>query len=106
MITYDKLWETMKKKQVTQYRMISYYGVSAGQLGRLKKNNYVSTHTIEMLCDILECRVEDILEYRPDKPADKENHSANTKETEGKAKQGENVAKKPQKTTEKAVTRK
>ena len=53
MITYDKLWETMKKKQVTQYRMISYYGVSAGQLGRLKKNNYVSTHTIEMLCDIL-----------------------------------------------------
>ena len=96
----------MKKKQVTQYRMISYYGVSAGQLGRLKKNNYVSTHTIEMLCDILECRVEDVFEYRPDKPADKENHSANTKETEVKAKQGENVAKKPQKTTEKAVTRK
>ena len=106
MITYDKLWETMKKKQVTQYRMISYYGVSAGQLGRLKKNNYVSTHTIEMLCDILECRGEDVFEYRPDKPADKENHSANTKETEVKAKQGENVAKKPQKTTEKAVTRK
>ena len=106
MITYDKLWETMKKKQVTQYRMISYYGVSAGQLGRLKKNNYVSTHTIEMLCDILECRVVDVFEYRPDKPADKENHSANTKETEVKAKQGENVAKKPQKTTEKAVTRK
>ena len=92
MITYDKLWETMKKKQVTQYRMISYYGVSAGQLGRLKKNNYVSTHTIEILCDILECRVEDVF--------------ANTKEKEVKAKQGENVAKKPQKTTEKAVTRK
>ena len=49
--------------------------VSAGQLGRLKKNMYVSTHTIEMLCDILECRVEDILEYRPDKPADKEKDS-------------------------------
>ena len=38
MITYDKLWETMKKKQISQYRMIRYYGVSAGQLGRLKKN--------------------------------------------------------------------
>ena len=100
MITYDKLWETMKKKQVTQYRMISYYGVSAGQLGRLKKNNYVSTHTIEILCDILECRVEDVLEYRPDKSAGKENNSANTKETEGKAKQGETSQKsrkKPQK---------
>ena len=59
----------------SQYRMIRYYGVSAGQLGRLKKNMYVSTHTIEMLCDILECRVEDILEYRPGKPADKEKDS-------------------------------
>ena len=75
MITYDKLWETMKEKQISQYRMIRYYGVSAGQLGRLKKNMYVSTHTIEMLCDILECRVEDILEYRPGKPADKEKDS-------------------------------
>ena len=66
MITYDRLWETMKEKQITQYRMIRYYGVSASQLGRLKKNMYVSTHTIEMLCNILECNVEDILEYRPD----------------------------------------
>ena len=66
MITYDKLWETMKQKQITQYRLIKYYGFSAGQLGRLKKNMYVSTHTIEMLCSILDCRVEDVVEYRPD----------------------------------------
>lgn len=68
MITYDKLWETMKKKEMTQYRLIKYYGISAGQIGRLKKNMYVSTHTIETLCDILDCRVEDIVEYRRDKP--------------------------------------
>ena len=88
MIAYDKLWETMKKKQITQYRMISYYGVSASQLGRLKKNSYVSTHTIEMLCDILECRVEDVFEYRPDKPADKETDSDDTKEKETNAASG------------------
>ena len=69
MVTYDKLWETMKRRQLSQYRMILYYGISASQLGRLKKNMYVSTHTIEMLCDILECQVEDVLEYRPDKQA-------------------------------------
>ena len=69
MVTYDKLWETMKRRQLSQYRMIRYYVVSASQLGRLKKNMYVSTHTIEMLCDILECQVEDVLEYRPDKQA-------------------------------------
>ena len=68
MITYDKLWETKKKKEMTQYRLIKYYGISAGQIGRLKKNMYVSTHTIETLCDILDCRVEDIVEYRRDKP--------------------------------------
>lgn len=66
MITYDKLWETMKRKKITQYRLIKYYGISAGQIGRLKKNMYVSTHTIETLCGILDCRVEDIFEYKPD----------------------------------------
>lgn len=69
LITYDKLWETMKQKQMTQYRLIRYYGISAGQIGRLKKNMYVSTHTIEMLCQILDCRVEDIFEYKPDNTA-------------------------------------
>lgn len=66
MITYDKLWVTMKQKEVSQYRLIKYYGFSAGQIGRLKKNMYVSTHTLETLCSILDCNVEDIVEYRPD----------------------------------------
>lgn len=78
MILYERLWETMKAKNVTQYRLIKYHKFSAGQIGRLKKNAYVSTHTIETLCRILDCRVEDIMEYRPDEvsaddiPADTE----------------------------------
>ena len=43
-------------------------GISAGQIGRLKKNMYVSTHTIEMLCSILSCPVEDVMEVFPDTP--------------------------------------
>lgn len=66
MITYDKLWKTMKEKQMSQYRLIRYYGFSAGQIGRLKKNMYVSTHTLEVLFQILNCRIEDIVEYIPD----------------------------------------
>ena len=66
MIVYDRLWETMKEKKVSQYHLIKYCKVSAGQIGRLKKNNYVSTHTIDMLCKILDCSVEDIMEYRAD----------------------------------------
>lgn len=56
----------MKEKNISQYRLIKQYQFSAGQIGRLKKNSYVSTHTIEVLCQILDCNVEDIMEYRPD----------------------------------------
>lgn len=61
MISYDPLWKTMKEKGITQYSLIKNFHFSAGQLSRLKKNYYVSTHTIDMLCNILNCNVEDIL---------------------------------------------
>ena len=64
MITYDPLWKTMKEKNISQYRLVKAYGFSAGQLNRLKNNQYVSTHTIGVLCTILECSVEDIMEFR------------------------------------------
>lgn len=67
MISYKRLWETMKKKNISQYRLINYYKVSSGQLGRLRKNEHISTHTIDMLCEILDCRVEDVVEYIRDK---------------------------------------
>lgn len=62
MVKYDRLWETMKRKNISQYRLIHHYRISAGQLGRLRKNMYVSTHTLETLCRILECPVEEIEE--------------------------------------------
>ena len=67
MITYDKLWETMKEKNISQYKLIKDHGISAGQLSRLRANVHISTHTIDMLCSILKCNVEDILTYYPDK---------------------------------------
>ena len=67
MITYDRLWETMRKKGVTQYALIKKYNVSPGQITRLKRNESVSTHTIEQFCRILKCDVEDIMKYTEDK---------------------------------------
>lgn len=67
----DHIWQIVgnhEKRHMTQYRLIRYYGISAGQIGRLKKNMYVSTHTLEVFCQILDCRIEDIVEYIPDKP--------------------------------------
>lgn len=64
MIVYDKLWETMKKKGVTQYALIKKHNISPAQITRLKRNESVSTHTIDMFCEILNCSVEDIMEYK------------------------------------------
>ena len=62
-ISYEPLWETMRKKGVTQYALIHTHGVSPAQITRLKRNESVSTHTIEMFCRILDCQVGDIMEY-------------------------------------------
>lgn len=68
MICYQKLWTTMKEKGITQYALIKQYHISPAQITRLKRNESVSTHTIEMFCRILSCRVEDVMEYVDDAP--------------------------------------
>ncbi len=66
MISYEPLWNTLKQKNVSQYQLINKYGISAGQLSRLRANNHISTHTIERLCKILDCNIEDIINYSND----------------------------------------
>ena len=69
MIRYDRLWETMAAHGMSQYRLIKEYHFSAGQIGRLKKNMHVSTHTLDTLCTLLNCGISDVLEYIPDQEA-------------------------------------
>ena len=66
MISYDNLWNVMKEKGITQYMLIKRYNISPGQITRLKRNESVSTHTIEMFCRILSCEVGDIMKFSPD----------------------------------------
>lgn len=66
MIVFDKLWETMKNKNVSQYQLIKKYGFSTGQLDRLRKNSNVNSYTLNILCEILDCKIEDIAEYKKD----------------------------------------
>ena len=73
MIRYDRLWATMQAQGMTQYRLIKHYNFSAGQIGRLKKNMHVSTHTLDTLCTLLGCDISDIIEYIPEgQPAPEE----------------------------------
>ena len=66
MISYEKLWSTMKSKGISQYKLIHEYGFSNGQLDRLRKNDNINMYTLNALCKILDCKVEDIIEYIPD----------------------------------------
>lgn len=63
MIVFDRLWQTMKERGVSQYRLIKTYGISTGQLDRLRKNENVNTYTLDQLCGILQCGLEDIAEH-------------------------------------------
>ena len=66
MIKYDRLWATMKKKKISQYKLIKDYGIDKAQLHRLRKNMVVKTIILDRLCQILSCQVEDIMEYVPE----------------------------------------
>ncbi|MCD7779026.1 MAG: helix-turn-helix transcriptional regulator [Clostridiales bacterium] len=63
MIVYNKLWKVMKEKNISQYKLLKDYNFSSGQLDRLRKNANVNTYTLNHLCKILDCKLEDIAEY-------------------------------------------
>lgn len=66
MIKYDKLWETMKRKGITKYTLHKEYNISKAQLSRLQHNEGVSMNTINTLCNILDCDIEDIATHYKD----------------------------------------
>lgn len=66
MIKYDRLWVTLKEKNISQYKLIKDYGIDKAQLHRLRKNMVVKTMILNRLCSILDCRIEDIMEFVPD----------------------------------------
>ena len=66
MIKYDKLWETMKAKGISQYDLYTHYHMNRSQLNRLRHNQNVEVNTIDKLCNILDCNGEDIMTHYPD----------------------------------------
>lgn len=65
MINYDRLWDYIKKNGVSQYRL-NLLGISHSTLTRLKRNQPVSTETLDKLCTILDCELEDIAKFEKD----------------------------------------
>lgn len=66
MISYDPLWETMRRKGATTYTLQVKGGISSSTIRRLKANESVFTNTLDALCKILACELSDVVIYRPD----------------------------------------
>ena len=63
MISYEPFYKTLREKKMSTYRLIVDHGISRSLLDRLKHNRPVSTVTLNDLCTILNCRIEDVLVY-------------------------------------------
>ncbi len=70
MIVFNRLWSTMKEKNISQYKLMKDYKISSGQLDRLRKNGNVNTFTLNQICEILDCSLEDIAEYKKEDTLD------------------------------------
>ena len=66
MISYDPLWRTMKERGVSTYALINDYNINPRTINNLKHNKSVTAYTLEKLCKILDCKVEDVITILPD----------------------------------------
>lgn len=67
MISYDPLWHTLKLKGVSTYKLRKDYNFSKGTLDRLKQGKNITMETLNCLCEILECDICDVIEYKREK---------------------------------------
>lgn len=75
MISYERLWKTMKERGISQYDLYEHHNIRRSLLHRFRKNLNVEIYTLDTLCSILHCNIEDIVEHVPDEPATKEESS-------------------------------
>ena len=72
MIVFDKLWETMESRGVSTYQLREKCGIDSKTVRRLRANENIETKTLDKLCVVLSCRLEDIAEFVPNVKEDNE----------------------------------
>lgn len=66
MISYEPLWQTMKRRGATTYTLQAKAGISSSTIRRMQANESVSTNTLDTLCKFFCCEVGDIIKFQPD----------------------------------------
>ena len=62
-ISYEPFWKTLKRKDVTHYRLRQDYGCSTGTLDALRKNKSITLNTLHDICEMLDCEITDVVEF-------------------------------------------
>ena len=70
MISFEPFWNTLRSKELSTYILINQYGISSSTINRLRHNQPIITVTLNDLCTILRCGVNDILLFIPDEVQD------------------------------------
>lgn len=65
MIIYRRFWETLKRSPESTYTLITRHHISSSTIDKLRKNKPLTTTTLNDLCRILDCKLEDLVEYVP-----------------------------------------
>ena len=63
MISYEPLWATMEKRKITKYSLIFHWGISSNTIRRIGHGEPINSNTLNELCLILDCNVEDVLRF-------------------------------------------
>ena len=63
MLDYSPMWETMKKKEITQYRLLKS-GIDNKTLDAIKKGNNITMLTLEKICNILDCTPNEVIRFQ------------------------------------------
>ena len=66
MISYAPFWQTLDKKQITQYQLIHKYNFSTGTLDAMRKNKSITLNTLHDICTKLDCNIPDVVEFKID----------------------------------------
>jgi len=67
MISYKPFWQMLKEKGISQYTLTEIYDVNKSLLQRMRDNESITLSTIQDLCNILDCEIQDIVKITPDK---------------------------------------
>mgnify|MGYP000107467569 FL=1 len=71
MIVFDKLWTVMQEQGVSTYQLREKCGIDSKTIRRLRANENMETKTLNKLCAVLHCELQDIAEYIPDEEEQK-----------------------------------